>query len=295
MTLNTVRLRQGDELARFGDGIHFFFPTQGSALCMANGNTQAIGEGDVLIFGDANRCRLTAPDESGFSARCFVVLVENLLLLASTAEIGVLTRRLDLLKNPRFHPGSLALSAACHQQLSGVTKDIGLEHRTQLLRIAGMLLSSEMQQLGGHRPEGAPSLKDDRMNQVFESLTLHDIAVGSVEELAARFGCTRRHLNRLFNLHLGISAAALKMELRLLRAAALLRAPDIKIVHVAEQCGFHHPGLFNTCFKRRFGVSPGVWRREQEKDPEAPPIEGNGAGSCWMQNRGLCPWPGKKA
>jgi AraC-like DNA-binding protein len=85
------------------------------------------------------------------------------------------------------------------------------------------------------------------------------------------------------------------MELRLLRAAALLRAPDIKIVHVAEQCGFHHPGLFNTCFKRRFGVSPGVWRREQEKDPEAPPIEGNGAGSCWMQNRGLCPWPGKKA
>jgi hypothetical protein len=29
---------------------------------------------------------------------------------------------------------------------------------------------------------------------------------------------------------------------------------------VAEKCGFNHLGLFNTCFKKRFGTSPGQWR-----------------------------------
>lgn len=295
LTLKTLQLRKGDEQTGFGDGIHFLFPTQGSAVYKANGSSLALGAGDILIFGDASRCRLTVPEDIGFSARCFVVLMENLLLLASTAEIGVLMRKTDLLKQPRLYPASLPLAVECHQQLSGVTEFFGLDHRTQLLRIAGMLLSSELQRLGGERSQGAPCQKDDRLNQIFESLTLHDILLGSVDELAARFGCTRRHLNRLFNLHLGVSAAALKMEMRLVRAAALLRSPDVKIIHVAEQCGFNHPGLFNACFKRRFGVSPGVWRKERENEPEAPPSQANGTETCWMQHRGLCPWPGKKA
>ncbi len=31
-----------------------------------------------------------------------------------------------------------------------------------------------------------------------------------------------------------------------------------KVINVATQCGFNHLGLFNTCFKRRFGISPGT-------------------------------------
>ena len=51
------------------------------------------------------------------------------------------------------------------------------------------------------------------------------------------------------------------MELRLLKAVTLLRNPTAKIITVAEQCGFNHLGLFNICFKRRFGQSPGQWRK----------------------------------
>ena len=33
------------------------------------------------------------------------------------------------------------------------------------------------------------------------------------------------------------------------------------MIHVAEKCGFNHLGLFNTCFKKRFGASPEPWRK----------------------------------
>src|SRR2546430_2401773 len=75
-----------------------------------------------------------------------------------------------------------------------------------------------------------------------------------------RFRC-RRHLNRLFHQYFGFSVAALRMEMRLLKDVSLLRDPNIKVINVAEQCGFNHLGLFNTCFKRRFGQTPGHWRK----------------------------------
>jgi hypothetical protein len=68
-------------------------------------------------------------------------------------------------------------------------------------------------------------------------------------------------LNRLFHEFFGFSVAALRMEMRLLKAVSLLRDPNIKVINVAEQCGFNHLGLFNTCFKRRFGQTPGQWRK----------------------------------
>ena len=41
--------------------------------------------------------------------------------------------------------------------------------------------------------------------------------------------------------HFGQSFAALKMELRLLRAAWLLGDSSLRIIEVAEQCSFNHP------------------------------------------------------
>jgi AraC-like DNA-binding protein len=56
------------------------------------------------------------------------------------------------------------------------------------------------------------------------------------------------------------------MEMRLLKAISLLRDRDAKVINVAEQCGFNHLGLFNTCFRRRFGTSPGQWRKAASED-----------------------------
>jgi hypothetical protein len=64
----------------------------------------------------------------------------------------------------------------------------------------------------------------------------------------------------LFHQYFGFSVGALKTEMRLLKAVSLLRDSKTKVISVADECGFHHLGLFNNSFKKRFGVSPGKWR-----------------------------------
>jgi Helix-turn-helix domain len=67
----------------------------------------------------------------------------------------------------------------------------------------------------------------------------------------------------------------------------LLRNPETKIIHVAEECGFNHLGLFNTCFKRRFGVSPGEWRKQARLQEDTPPSGTKPL--CSLESKGLCP------
>ena len=89
-----------------------------------------------------------------------------------------------------------------------------------------------------------------------------------------------------------MSVGTLKREMRLLMAVSLLRNPTAKVINVAEQCGFNHLGLFNISFKRRFGVTPGKWRAQSQKQ-----VEDNGQTTqplnddpCRLRTAGLCPW-----
>jgi AraC-like DNA-binding protein len=146
--------------------------------------------------------------------------------------------------------------------------------------------NAHSQRVGFIRPE-------DHMIQVFEKLPASELVGLSVSELAGKFGCSRRHLNRLFHQHFGVSVAALRMEMRLLKAVALLRNPDAKVINVAEECGFNHLGLFNTCFKRRFGTSPGQWRKKAVPNEDQPAGLGGAAPNCPLRVSGVCPWSGQ--
>ena len=127
---------------------------------------------------------------------------------------------------------------------------------------------------------------------MFEKLGADELLNLSVGELADRFGCSRRHLNRLFHHYFGFSVAALRMEMRLIKAVSLLRDPDTKVISVAEKCGFNHLGLFNTCFKRRFGASPGQWRKSLSQAASKPAAATGGDWTCPLHSNGLCHWSG---
>jgi AraC-like DNA-binding protein len=135
------------------------------------------------------------------------------------------------------------------------------------------------------------------MIQVFEKLSTADLLGSSVGELAAKFSCSRRHLNRLFHQHFGVSVAALRMEMRLVKAVSLLRDHNAKVIRVAEECGFNHLGLFNTCFKRRFGTSPGQWRKinaqAKTERTDSPGSLIDSSAVCPLRVTGICPWSGK--
>jgi AraC-like DNA-binding protein len=191
-------------------------------------------------------------------------------------------------KNVKIYPATSALSVDCQRLIQLVPSQFDLDHRGQLVRIAATILAAEFKETLSQR-NGYAAHPEDHMVQMIEKLSAVELINLSVSELASRFNCSRRHVNRLFHKHLGISVAGLRMEMRLLKAISLLRDANVKIINVAEQCGFNQLGLFNTCFKRRFGSSPGEWRKSQIK-AVAPRLSNiAGTQSCPFQDKGLCP------
>jgi len=293
LTLRLVRLRHPEEWVYKEGALLFVFPKGGVGNCSCGPLNQRVAPGDVLVLDGAVGGRLSVPNRGEIVFSCFSVCLEHLFPLFASNEICLLQAVTDDFKPAKLYPASSPLAMECHRLLGEVPPQFNLDHRSQLLRVAAAILTVEFKNAHGQRVGFIRP--DEHMIQVFEKLSNAELVGLSVPELASRFGCSRRHLNRLFHHHFGVSVAALRMELRLLKAMALLRNPDAKVINVAEECGFNHLGLFNTCFKRRFGTSPGQWRKR------APSGENELAGfvgsavTCPLRVNGLCPATGQPA
>jgi len=250
--------------------LHFLFPTSGGGLCETRGGPKPIHPGDVVVAeaGPEGPLEVRAADGEELVFDTFAVLLEHLYPIFAPEEIALLPSASNALREVRHHPAASAVASDCSRLLRDVPDEFTLDHRGQLLRVAGAVIAAELEQVRGRR--GPAGGVDERLTRVFDSLSASEIAGLPVDDLAGRFGCSRRHLNRLFHLRFGLSVGALRMEMRLMKAVSLLQDPTAKVIHVAEECGFNHLGLFNNCFKRRFGTSPGQWRKNASGAREQP-------------------------
>ena len=291
LTLKLIRLKPPEEWAHECEGLSFVFPKGGTGKYIAAKIAQRLAPGDVLLLSEADRGKVCLANGGDMVFWAFSLCLEHLFPLFASNEIALLQTVAEGLKGPRFYQATNPLAVECHRLVAGVPPQFNLDHRSQLLRVAAALLSSEFKAAHGQRI-GFVRV-EEHMLQVFEKLSSDELLNLSVGELAARFSCSRRHLNRLFHQYFGFSVAALRMEMRLIKAVSLLRDPDAKVINVAERCGFNHLGLFNTCFKRRFGTSPGQWRKSAALGEK--PMGGSSGNEkdCPLHSNGLCPWSGK--
>jgi AraC family transcriptional regulator, mar-sox-rob regulon activator len=287
MTLRTIRLKSSDEEPLDQDGFYFAFPKEGIGKCVSHHTGQRLAPGDMLVAKGATGGGLCAAGGTELVFWIFSLRLEHLIPLFDGKEISLLQRVMTGFNNPKLFPASTALAMECRRLIEGVPPQFNLVHRSQLLRIAATVLSEEFKLAHSQRMSSVSV--EDRLVEVFENLKVDELLNLTVDELADKFGCTRRHLNRLFHQFFGYSVAALRMETRLLRAVCLLRDLDAKVITVAGECGFNHLGLFNTCFKRRFGESPGGWRKQIiGKENQSVIHEGNNS-QCPLHSKGECP------
>jgi AraC-like DNA-binding protein len=288
LTLRLARLKSVEALDQGGEGLVFLFAKGGNGKFSSKSVTHRLSSGDILIFDGAVGFKLDVFDGKGeFLYWSFSACFEHLLPLFSSNEISMLHHITEGFKATKFYPASGPLASECHRLLGTVSPQFNLDHRGQLIRIAAAILSNEFKE--SHQQRSGFVRSEDHLVQVFEKLSAAELISLSVGELADRFSCSRRHLNRLFHKHFRVSVAALRMEMRLLKAISLLRDPDIKVIHVAEQCGFNHLGLFNTCFKRRFGSSPGQWRENNLNNASTSARNSKTVAGCPLQSSGICP------
>jgi AraC family transcriptional regulator of adaptative response / DNA-3-methyladenine glycosylase II len=84
---------------------------------------------------------------------------------------------------------------------------------------------------------------------------------GTVEDLASKLGMGARHLDRLFNQHIGASPVAVAQTRRLHFAKRLLNDTDLAITEIALASGFGSLRRFNTVFRDTYARSPRELRK----------------------------------
>lgn len=117
------------------------------------------------------------------------------------------------------------------------------------------------------RPELAPgaSTMDAKASLVRRAARLLEERCGdgqSLKELAARLGCTDRHLRRAFADEYHVSPVQYVQTCRLLLAKNLLTDSNLSILDVAMAAGFGSLRRFNDLFKKRYRLVPTAVRRQ---------------------------------
>jgi AraC-like DNA-binding protein len=282
-----VRLKSTHEWTQRGEGLSFIFPRSGVGKYNSREASRSLAPGDVLVMSTSAQHSLAAPANRELEFGYFCLCPEDLFPLFTAHELGLLHSIFNSLVPRKWYPAVSQLATECHRLLKEISPHFDVEHRAQLLKVAAHLLSAEFKIVCGAKPElGA----NRHIAKVLGKISVNELIRVSVEELARRFSCSRRHLNRLFRKYYGHSVNSLKMEIRLIKAVSLLRQPDAKIINVAEQCGFNHLGLFNQYFKRRFGTSPGHWRNLRLSGDKVTNGFPSGDVTCALRLNGLCPW-----
>ena len=162
-----------------------------------------------------------------------------------SARIAMNTLRLALSENP-------GLSAAA-------TRDIA----HSILQMIGL---NVCEQSGAHSMSGLDEVRHAQFRSICQHIdeNLHDPAL-SVAGIAAHFRISRRYLYKLFE-NQGQTPADYIQGARLERCRSLLTDTPLtrQISELAYQHGFSDSAAFSHAFRRRFGVSPTEWRRQQQ-------------------------------
>ncbi len=124
------------------------------------------------------------------------------------------------------------------------------------------------------RPETSPGTPVWSGTSSTVSRALRLIADGDLDEkdlaaFAGRLGISERHLNRLFNQHLGASPIAVVQTHRLHSAKRLIDETTLPMTQVAMSSGYSSLRRFNDHIKQTYGLTPSQLRKVKSTKRQA--------------------------
>lgn len=83
----------------------------------------------------------------------------------------------------------------------------------------------------------------------------------SVKRVAEKCGFSESHFMKLFRELTGMSFNAYLVNYRLELAARQLSQTSLKVIDIAQNCGFHHQSYFTRIFRKKYGETPLAYRK----------------------------------
>lgn len=102
-------------------------------------------------------------------------------------------------------------------------------------------------------------MAQDRVEQVIFLLKQNLATPPSLEELGRKIGCSHFYLSRIFSTQTGQTITQYLRQLRLEKAAELLRSGEYNVTEAALEVGYSSLSHFSQAFHEQFGCCPGLY------------------------------------
>lgn len=165
-----------------------------------------------------------------------------------SVEIGAILSWIAKNGNDRSYLSSLALKA--RYQILGV----------DIIRLFGV-----QEHLHGSAHDTAEQTKFLRMKDIESWLDFWYSHSVSESWLSGVMNLSKRQINRLFHEYFNMSFRDKLTEVRLSHAVDYLMATDMKIDEIAYKVGYSTAAGFQNAFSKKYGISPGKYRKENCK------------------------------
>ena len=102
-------------------------------------------------------------------------------------------------------------------------------------------------------------LAQERVEQVIFLLQQNLAEPPSLENLGRKIGCSHFYLSRIFSTQTGQTITQYLRQLRLERAAELLKSREYNVTEVALEVGYNSLSHFSAAFQETFGCCPELY------------------------------------
>ena len=263
LTIKEFTILPGEEWLPRSPGWSLLQIKNGSGYYLQAQKNWELAVGTLLVFTGQTEGSVRASQLSGMSLSVFNIIPSRLTGLITLGEH-------DLFKAAALRRGATLKIISADNPLAvamnGLTADKksdGLSFRLKLLQLFIEAVGTELETTAS--PNELVDAKE-RLRLLLKETPPDQLVEMSFQELSRLTHCTPRHLSRIFQELVGMTFRDKRMEIRMARASELLATSQSKVVEVALESGFKSLSLFNLIFNRRFGTSPGRWRRRHLKN-----------------------------
>ncbi len=115
----------------------------------------------------------------------------------------------------------------------------------------------------GRADDAAGSRFQDKIKRVLKEVETRYAQPLPVKEAAQLCGYSASHFMKFFRQQMGMSFVEYLNDYRLQMAARMLVSTEETVTAIARLCGFDQPSYFNRLFRRKYGMTPSAYRKEE--------------------------------
>ena len=165
------------------------------------------------------------------------------------------------------HPIYVPQSPAQGQATRDIMLYITNHPKASTLHLIGQLflfLDALIQSSSTRRAAGGGPLRDFYIQEAVTYMEQNFQRDLTVEELSDVCKLNRSYFSKLFKETMGCPPQEFLIRMRLSKATELMRTSRASIGDIAQLCGYPNQLHFSRAFKKRYGVSPREWRRDNQ-------------------------------